>query len=202
MNYKQKLYKKLRKIGIFIQAELSKDDAEALIDKNKKLRQLVNKHRSELPKEIINDNKFYKYWRCREEADYLYRQTKDVSEYYWYDYKPEENQSCYLFQNSGNWIENPIIRYNKYFAFTSNGNVQDTIIFSYNVDNNGNIKKGEVPWDNIEENSTINMVVPKKESKDTNIDGKFYIYGGQTYQEAINACNIFVENLKKIDHNE
>ena len=38
MNYKQKLYKKLRKIGIFIQAELSKDDAEALIDENKALR--------------------------------------------------------------------------------------------------------------------------------------------------------------------
>ena len=100
MNYKQKLYKKLRKIGIFIQAELSKDDAEALINKNKKLRQLVNKHRSELPEEIINDDKFYKYWRCREEADYLYRQTKDVSEYFWYEFK--EVKDCYLFQNSGN----------------------------------------------------------------------------------------------------
>ena len=56
MNYKQKLYKKLRKIGIFIQAELSKDDAEALIDENKALRQKVNAYRSILLKENLMVN--------------------------------------------------------------------------------------------------------------------------------------------------
>lgn len=201
MNYKQKLYKKLRKIVIFIQAELSKDDAEALINKNKKLRQLVNKHRSKLPEEIINDDKFYKYWRCREEADYLYRQTRDVNEYFWYEYKEQED--CYLFQNSGNWIENPIIRYNKYFAFTSNSNVQDTIIFSYLVNDNGSIDTNEKTiCKQIKTESVLSTVFPTKDTKNIIIDGKFFIYGGTSYQEAVNSCKEFIEKLKKIDHNE
>ena len=54
----------------------------------------------------------------------------------------------------------------------------------------------------IKTESVLSTVFPTKDTKNIIIDGKFFIYGGQTYQEAINACNIFVENLKKIDHNE
>ena len=144
-------------------------------------------------------NKLYKYWRCREEADYLYRQTKDVSEYFWYEFK--EVKDCYLFQNSGNWIENPIIRYNKYIAFTNNENVQTTIIFSYMVNESGTIQNNTLLTE-IQEAKVLEMIMPNEDSLNINIDGKKFIYGGKTYQEAIDARNRFIENVKSVNHIE
>lgn len=191
MSYKQKLYKKLRKIGIFIQAELSKDDAEALIDKDKALRQKVNAYRSTLPKEILGDDNFYKYWRCREEANYLYRKTKDVNEYYWYKYKPEETTDCFVFQNPGNGINNPILRYNEYHSFTGKDNHQDTITISYEVDNSGTTI-GNKPWLSVTPNITAAGKITNLQARDDVIDGKYFVYGGDTIQETLNKMNNYI----------
>jgi len=193
---------RLRKVNERKEKEnFSLDKAIKYIKENDNIRQKFNDYLLTLPRGLLSNKELFKYLISYDIWNYLITKFKNMDEIPWYKYNKQDTQEIFVVQNPGNYIDNPLIRFNKYYGFTNQDEIQDTIIVSYEVS-----EKGIVNYNNfkvlVEPEKVVNMAVQNPNMPDIYIDGKPYMYGGKNFQEAdIKRKQIVQERNKGINYN-
>jgi len=157
---------RLRKINERDEKEnFSLDKAIKYIKENDDIRQKFNDYLLTLPKGLLSDKNLFKYLISYDTWNYLTTKFKNMDEIPWYKYNKQDTQGIFVVQNPGNYIDNPLMRFNKYYGFTNQDQVQDTIIISYEVN-----EKGIVDYNNfkvlVEQDKVLNMAIQNSDMPD------------------------------------
>ena len=202
VDWKVKKNSRLRKLNEKDQEKETFSMAKAFnyINENPDIKQKFSDYVRSLPPEIIRakDPSLYKYLISYDVWNYLTTKFNNMNEVSWYRYDKDNVQEMFVVQNSEG-VDNPLIKCNKYYGLTDQDQVQDTIIVSYDVNEQGVTQKNNFRII-IEPGNVVNTVVQNVDMLDIYIDGTPYTYGGEDFQKANEKKQQMIEKYNNIEN--
>ena len=127
-------FSRLRKVNKQEKENFSFDKAFKYIRENPSIKQKFSDYIRSLPPEIVRarDENLYKYLISYDVWNYFTTKFNNMDEVSWYRYDNDNVQEVFIIQNFAK-TNNPLIRYNMYHGLTDQNQIQDTIIISYEV---------------------------------------------------------------------